>query len=207
MRRSRARASALRERRTRVGAGGTRDARAVAAVAGLRRACCTAHAASSSACATCTRRHTGRFAARRRRTTRRTKTSIWPAAISCSSPRPAWSPRRARSARIALGPLAGQPVSRCHTRVFPAMAKALVARAGSPGRDRHAVHRDGQRGCHSARRDAWRAPRAHALVHESRAGDPLPLHCGLCSKCRERRDAFAAAGLSDPARYEHPSPR
>lgn len=34
-----------------------------------------------------------------------------------------------------------------------------------------------------------------------------PLHCGLCSKCRERRDAFSAAGLSDPAHYAHASPR
>ena len=28
-----------------------------------------------------------------------------------------------------------------------------------------------------------------------------PQHCGLCSKCRERRDAFAAAGVSDPSTY------
>lgn len=33
------------------------------------------------------------------------------------------------------------------------------------------------------------------------------LHCGLCSKCRERRDAFAAAGLTDPTQYANPSPR
>jgi 7-cyano-7-deazaguanine synthase in queuosine biosynthesis len=37
--------------------------------------------------------------------------------------------------------------------------------------------------------------------------DPLPIHCGLCSKCRERRDGFAAAGVNDPARYAHRSPR
>lgn len=28
-----------------------------------------------------------------------------------------------------------------------------------------------------------------------------PLHCGLCSKCRERHDAFVEAGLSDPTAY------
>ncbi|HNV01765.1 MAG TPA: 7-cyano-7-deazaguanine synthase [Vicinamibacterales bacterium] len=33
------------------------------------------------------------------------------------------------------------------------------------------------------------------------------LHCGACSKCRERRDAFDEAGLADPARYAAPSPR
>jgi len=27
------------------------------------------------------------------------------------------------------------------------------------------------------------------------------LHCGQCSKCRERRDAFASAGVEDPTRY------
>jgi 7-cyano-7-deazaguanine synthase len=33
------------------------------------------------------------------------------------------------------------------------------------------------------------------------------LHCGLCSKCRERHDAFLEAGLSDPTDYANPSPR
>lgn len=32
-------------------------------------------------------------------------------------------------------------------------------------------------------------------------------HCGQCSKCRERRDAFHEAGASDPTTYAAPSPR
>jgi len=32
-------------------------------------------------------------------------------------------------------------------------------------------------------------------------------HCGLCSKCRERRDAFAAAKIKDPTVYVNVSPR
>jgi 7-cyano-7-deazaguanine synthase len=32
-------------------------------------------------------------------------------------------------------------------------------------------------------------------------------HCGLCSKCRERRDAFQDAGIADPTTYAHQSPR
>lgn len=32
-------------------------------------------------------------------------------------------------------------------------------------------------------------------------------HCGLCSKCRERRDAFRAAGVQDPTTYANASPR
>jgi 7-cyano-7-deazaguanine synthase len=37
--------------------------------------------------------------------------------------------------------------------------------------------------------------------------ETLPMHCGLCSKCRERRDAFRAAGVPDPTTYKHDSPR
>jgi 7-cyano-7-deazaguanine synthase len=32
-------------------------------------------------------------------------------------------------------------------------------------------------------------------------------HCGLCSKCRERRDAFQVAGIKDPTAYANTSPR
>jgi 7-cyano-7-deazaguanine synthase len=32
-------------------------------------------------------------------------------------------------------------------------------------------------------------------------GAPVALHCGTCSKCRERHDAFVAAGLDDPTAY------
>jgi 7-cyano-7-deazaguanine synthase len=32
-------------------------------------------------------------------------------------------------------------------------------------------------------------------------------HCGLCSKCRERRDAFHDAGIGDPTVYANISPR
>src|SRR5262245_37619209 len=30
---------------------------------------------------------------------------------------------------------------------------------------------------------------------------PMPMHCGLCSKCRERHDAFLETGLTDPTEY------
>jgi 7-cyano-7-deazaguanine synthase len=33
-------------------------------------------------------------------------------------------------------------------------------------------------------------------------GEPIALqHCGVCSKCRERHDAFVEAGIADPTRY------
>jgi 7-cyano-7-deazaguanine synthase len=31
--------------------------------------------------------------------------------------------------------------------------------------------------------------------------DRMPLHCGTCSKCRERHDAFVESGTSDPTHY------
>jgi 7-cyano-7-deazaguanine synthase len=38
---------------------------------------------------------------------------------------------------------------------------------------------------------------------ETRNEQPdLPLHCGLCSKCRERHNAFLELGLADPTVYE-----
>jgi 7-cyano-7-deazaguanine synthase len=33
-------------------------------------------------------------------------------------------------------------------------------------------------------------------------GTALPRHCGTCSKCRERHDAFVEAGVRDPTEYE-----
>jgi 7-cyano-7-deazaguanine synthase len=32
-------------------------------------------------------------------------------------------------------------------------------------------------------------------------GDPSPVHCGTCSKCRERHDAFLEAGIVDETEY------
>jgi 7-cyano-7-deazaguanine synthase len=34
------------------------------------------------------------------------------------------------------------------------------------------------------------------------AAGGLPGHCGTCSKCRERHDAFVDAGLADPTEYQ-----
>ncbi len=99
--------------------------------------------------------------------------------------------------RIALGPLAGNPFPDATPEFFASMAKALSLglaheiQIATPfvDKDKSEVIRIGVE-----------------------LGVPLELtlscmnprdgvHCGVCSKCRERRDAFNAAGVADPTRY------
>ena len=44
-------------------------------------------------------------------------------------------------------------------------------------------------------------PRLRSLTGASARQAPLIEHCGMCSKCRERRDAFNEARIDDPTRY------
>jgi 7-cyano-7-deazaguanine synthase len=105
--------------------------------------------------------------------------------------------------RIAIGPLAGNPFPDATPEFFEA-----VARAFSLG---------------LAHEIAVEAPLA--ALHKPEVvklgvelGVPLQMtlscmrpigamHCGLCSKCRERRDAFDEAGIEDRTPYAWPSPR
>lgn len=99
--------------------------------------------------------------------------------------------------RIALGPLAGNPFPDATPEFFQSMARAL-----SLGLEQ------------DVRIDAPFATREKSDVIRLGVdlGVPLELtlscmnpkeglHCGVCSKCRERRDAFRDAGLRDPTRY------
>lgn len=112
--------------------------------------------------------------------------------------------------RIALGPLAGNPFPDARPAFFEAMQRALSLGLGHPVEvatpfldwDKAAVIRRG---------DELGVPFDLTLSCMNPAapldGADLPRHCGLCSKCRERRDAFASVGRCDPAAYAAASPR
>ena len=99
--------------------------------------------------------------------------------------------------RVVLGPLAGNPFPDATPQFFSTMAGALSMGLG------HTIAID--------------APFASLHKHEViRLGVALGvpfeltlscmnpqagLHCGRCSKCRERRDGFNDAGVQDPTHY------
>ena len=104
---------------------------------------------------------------------------------------------RAKVTRIWLGSLAGNPFPDATPEFFAAMGRTLAIGLAS----------------------AIDIAAPFASMHKAdvirlgvRLGVPLELtlscmqphgghHCGRCSKCRERRDAFAEAGVSDPTEY------
>ncbi len=109
--------------------------------------------------------------------------------------------------RIALGPLAGNPFPDATPLFFETMARALSLGLA------HAIAIDTPlAGMH----------KSEVIRLGVELGVPLALtlscmnphfrqgagghagaveHCGRCSKCRERRDAFSDAGVEDPTRY------
>jgi 7-cyano-7-deazaguanine synthase len=108
-----------------------------------------------------------------------------------------------RISRIVVAPLAGNPFPDATPRFFAALNTALSLGLNAP--------------------IEIAAPFAHLHKHDVIArgatlGVPLELtlscmnpdgttHCGLCSKCRERRDGFEKAGIDDPTTYANASPR
>ncbi|MGH9257909.1 MAG: 7-cyano-7-deazaguanine synthase [Vicinamibacterales bacterium] len=99
--------------------------------------------------------------------------------------------------RIALGPLAGNPFPDATSQFFDAMAHALslglahplVIEAPFAAMDKSDVIRLGVE---------LGVPLALTLSCMNPRGG---LHCGQCSKCRERRDAFSEAAVVDPTTY------
>lgn len=110
---------------------------------------------------------------------------------------------RLNATRLALGPLAGNPFPDATPEFFQTMARAM-----SLGLNREltiatplvAMHKDAV----IALGTSLGVPLGLTLSCMNPQGD---LHCGLCSKCRERRDAFSEAGVPDPTKYAAASPR
>ena len=103
--------------------------------------------------------------------------------------------------RVRLGTLAANPFPTATPIFFDAMQHALSTRPRPTHRHRDAVRGDAQVGCdsRSARRWACRLELTLSCMQPERG-----VHCGRCSKCRERRDAFNEAGVEDPADYASP---
>ena len=125
--------------------------------------------------------------------------------------------------RIALGPLAGNPFPDARPEFFASMTTSLSLGLDHPieiatpflNWQKEDVIKRGIEldvpleltlSCMNPRAGATGATSATGAAGAAGAG-AAPIHCGLCSKCRERRDAFAAAGVSDPTVYANRSPR
>lgn len=107
--------------------------------------------------------------------------------------------------RIVLGPLAGNPFPDATPEFFAAMASALGLGLAAPIAIETPLR-------HLHKEDVIRRGVALGVPFEQTlscmnpvlapSGGPVAyLHCGQCSKCRERLDAFTGAGLADPAPY------
>ena len=104
---------------------------------------------------------------------------------------------RLKVSRLVLGPLAGNPFPDATPEFFAAMARAASLgldhpiRIEAPFADRH-------------KEDVVRLGVQLGVPLEATLScmNPSGLrHCGRCSKCRERRDAFIAAGIEDRTAY------
>jgi 7-cyano-7-deazaguanine synthase len=105
---------------------------------------------------------------------------------------------RAGINRIALGPLAGNPFPDARPAFFAAMAEALSLGLEHPlviVRPFEAMHKE----------DVIRLGASLGVPFELTLSCMNPrdgVHCNACSKCRERQQAFMAAGIVDPTQYQ-----
>lgn len=104
---------------------------------------------------------------------------------------------RAGCSRILLGPLACNPFPDATPEFFEAMGRALSVGLGT-GIDVEAPFLTRQKTEVISLGVSLGVPFELTLSCMQPAGGR---HCGRCSKCRERRDAFRGAGIEDPAAY------
>jgi 7-cyano-7-deazaguanine synthase len=105
--------------------------------------------------------------------------------------------------RLAIGPLAGNPFPDATPEFFASMSRTLSLGLDHPltiETPFAAMHKE----------DVVRLGASLGVRFELTMSCMKPSggrHCGLCSKCRERRDGFEAARIDDPTEYLAPSPR
>jgi 7-cyano-7-deazaguanine synthase len=110
---------------------------------------------------------------------------------------------RARLTHILIGTLGGNPFPDATPEFFSAMATALSLGLAAPVRIEAPFS-----SMHKA--DIIRIGRSLGVPFESTLSCMQPDdggHCGRCSKCRERIDAFREAGGEDPTKYGGPTRR
>jgi 7-cyano-7-deazaguanine synthase len=109
--------------------------------------------------------------------------------------------------RIAIGPLAGNPFPDATPEFFAAMGRALSLGLAH-GIAIEAPFASWQKSAVVRRGLELQLPLERTLsCMNPVAAAGAWIHCGQCSKCRERRDAFAEAGVADPTTYAAASPR
>ena len=118
-----------------------------------------------------------------------------------------------RVPRVVLGPLAGNPFPDARPEFFAAMAEALslglewTVEVAAPYRDLH-KEQVIQRGVELGVPFELTLSCMNPVERSASGSSSAPFrHCGACSKCRERRDAFEAAGVVDPTLYATTSSR
>lgn len=104
---------------------------------------------------------------------------------------------REKLTRVLLGPLAGNPFPDATPEFFSTMQRALATGLNHPiaiDTPFTEMHKG----------DVIKLGAELGVPFELTLSCMQPVegrHCGRCSKCRERRDGFAAAGVEDPTEY------
>ena len=99
--------------------------------------------------------------------------------------------------RILIGPLAGNPFPDATPHFFEAMSRAVSLGLGTDIRVEAPFLK-------MRKADVIRLGAAHGVPFDLTLSCMQPAggrHCGRCSKCRERLDAFSECGMKDPAPY------
>ena len=105
--------------------------------------------------------------------------------------------------RLVIGPLAGNPFPDATPQFFSAMAHALSLGLAAPVEIVAPFA-----GLHKADVVKLGLELQVPLDLTLSCMNPIgPQHCGRCSKCRERHDAFLEAAVPDPTDYASPLPR